>query len=104
MNHKSSWAEERRSPGKQEAVSEASEAPRRVIVATKQTISETHDEHEVLIVASKLKQYIKDKYDMNTAASVMDALSKNVRRLTDRAAERARSEGRKTIMDRDFDS
>ena len=104
MNHKSSWAEERRSPGKQEAVSEASEAPRRVIVAPKQTISESHDDHEVLIVASKLKQYIKDKYDMNTAASVMDALSKNVRRMTDRAAERARSEGRKTIMDRDFDS
>jgi len=40
---------------------------------------------------------------MNTAASVMDALSKNVRRLTDRAAEKAKSQGRKTIMDRDFE-
>jgi hypothetical protein len=104
MNHKSSWAEEKRSPNKSDAVSEASEAPRRVIVTPKQTISEAHDTHEILIVASKLKQYIKDKYDMNTAASVMDVLSNNVRRMTDRAAEKARSEGRKTIMDRDFDS
>ena len=103
MNHKNSWTEERRSPQRSEAVSEASEGPRRVIVTPKQTISEVHETHDVLIVASKLKQYIKDKYDMNTAASVMDALSNNVRRLTDRAAEKAKSEGRKTIMDRDFD-
>jgi histone H3/H4 len=34
----------------------------------------------------------------------MDSLSRNVRRMTDRAAEKAKSEGRKTIMDRDFDS
>ena len=101
MNHKSSWAEEKRSPRREEAVSEASEAPRRVIVATKQAVPESY---EVLIVASKLKQYIKDKYDMNTAASVMDALSNNVRRMTDRAAEKAKNEGRKTIMDRDFES
>ena len=104
MNHKSSWAEEKRSPAKPDAVSEASEGTRRVIVTPKQTISEVSDSTEVLIVASKLKQYIKDKYDMNTAASVMDALSNNVRRMTDKAADKARSEGRKTIMDRDFDS
>ncbi len=103
MNHKSSWAEEKRSPNKSDAVSEASEAPRRVIVTPKQTISAAPESHEVLIVVSKLKQYIKDNYDMNTAASVMDVLSNNVRRMTDRAAEKARSEGRKTIMDRDFD-
>ena len=104
MNHKSSWAEEKRSPRREEAVLEASEAPRRIIVTPKQTISESHESNEVLIVASKLKQYIKDKYDMNTAASVMDSLSRNVRRMTDRAAEKAKSEGRKTIMDRDFES
>jgi histone H3/H4 len=40
---------------------------------------------------------------MNTAANVMDILSEKVRRLTDRAVEKARSEGRKTLMDRDYD-
>jgi histone H3/H4 len=61
------------------------------------------DSEEILIVASKIKQYIKDKYDMNTSANVMEALSRDVRRLTDRAVEKARSEGRKTVMDRDYE-
>ena len=61
------------------------------------------DEDEILIVASKLKQYIKDKYDLSTSANVMDALSNVVRRHTDRAVAKAKSEGRKTVMDRDFE-
>ena len=36
------------------------------------------------------------------AENEREKLSKNVRRMTDEAAERARSEGRKTIMDKDF--
>ncbi|MBC7537597.1 MAG: hypothetical protein H7281_02155 [Bacteriovorax sp.] len=66
-------------------------------------MNQSDDSAEILIVASKLKQYIKDKYDMNTAANVMEALSRDVRRLTDRAVEKARSEGRKTVMDRDYE-
>ena len=107
MNHKSSWAEENRSPKKEEASMENSEAgslPRRILVQTRSSTSNSPDtSDEILIVASKLKQYIKDKYDMNTAANVMEALSKDVRRLTDRAVEKARAEGRKTVMDRDYE-
>ena len=109
MNHKNAWAEERRSPRKEEVVQQASEAPRRIIVTPKPASStpvpgnSSAMDHEVLIVASKLKQYIKDKYDMNTAASVMDALSRDVRRLTDKAVDKARQDGRKTVMDRDFE-
>lgn len=102
MNHKSSWAEENRSPRKEEATME--NAPRRILVQGKPTSTQENDDsQEILIVASKLKQYIKDRYDMNTAASVMEALSRSVRRLTDRAVEKARSEGRKTVMDRDYE-
>lgn len=57
---------------------------------------------EVLVVASKLKNYIKDKSGMNTSAAVMPALSDKIRRLADEAVENARREGRKTVMDRDF--
>lgn len=107
MNHKSAWAEERRSPRKEEVVNTTPEAPRRIIVQSATTVSKSATsvspmEHEVLIVASKLKQYIKDKYDMNTSANVMEELSNHVRRLTDRAADNARKDSRKTIMDRDF--
>jgi histone H3/H4 len=57
---------------------------------------------EVLVVASKLKNYVKVKYDFNTSANVMDRLSDLMRGLVDDAIENARAEGRKTLMDRDF--
>jgi histone H3/H4 len=71
---------------------------------------ETHEQHEqastssdeVLVVASKVKAYIRAKSGMNTSASVMDALSARVRRLADEAIARAQADGRKTVMDRDF--
>lgn len=59
-------------------------------------------EKEILIVASKLKEYIRAKSEMNTSASVMDILSEMVRIACDRAIESARSDGRKTVLDRDF--
>ncbi|MFI5391153.1 MAG: hypothetical protein ACHQYQ_07320 [Bacteriovoracales bacterium] len=99
MNHKSSWAEERRSPKKGE---ENSEEGRRVrMISSPKT--QVEQNHEILIVASKLKQFIKDKYDMNTSSNVMDILSSKVRDLTGSAVEKARMEGRKTVMDRDYE-
>ncbi len=107
MNHKSSWAEENRSPKKENyQVEEDSNAPRRILVTNRASESSavgSASEEDILIVASKLKQYVKDKYDMNTSANVMEALSHVVRRQTDRAVARAKSEGRKTLMDRDFE-
>lgn len=58
---------------------------------------------EVLIIASRLKEYISAHSDFNTSASVMDVLSDYVRVLCDRAIDQARAEGRKTVLDRDFD-
>lgn len=57
---------------------------------------------EVLIVASKLKNYIRAKSGMNTSGNVMEALSAKIRGLTDQAIENAKRDGRKTVMDRDF--
>ena len=59
-------------------------------------------EEDVLVVVSKLKNYIRSKSDMNTAGNVAGKLSEIVRGLCDQAIERARSDGRKTVMDRDF--
>jgi len=59
-------------------------------------------EREVLIVASKLKSYVRARSGMNTSDSVMDVLSDRVRALCDDAIRRARDEGRKTVLDRDF--
>ncbi|MEK7355697.1 MAG: hypothetical protein AAB250_04575, partial [Bdellovibrionota bacterium] len=60
-------------------------------------------ENEILVVASKLKSYIKARSDMNTSDAVMEKLSHKLRRLCDGAIDKARSEGRKTVLDRDLD-
>ena len=57
---------------------------------------------EILVIVSKLKSYIRSASGMNTAANVAPALSDAVRRLCDQAIEKAKADGRKTVMDRDF--
>lgn len=59
-------------------------------------------DHEVLVVVSKMKQYVKDIADMNTSGDVSDVLSDMIRRACDQAVVNARSDGRKTVMARDF--
>jgi histone H3/H4 len=58
---------------------------------------------EVLVVISKLKNYVRSVSGMNTAGNVAPALSDRIREMCDRAIERAKSDGRKTLMDRDFE-
>ncbi|MCB0309091.1 MAG: hypothetical protein KDD48_06950 [Bdellovibrionales bacterium] len=57
---------------------------------------------EILIVASKVKSYIKNQSQMNTSGSVLEVLSNRVRDLCNQAIENAKRDGRKTVMDRDF--
>lgn len=59
-------------------------------------------DNEVLIVVSKLKNYVRAKSGMNTAGNVAAKVSDIIRNLCDEAVERARADGRKTLMDRDF--
>jgi hypothetical protein len=57
---------------------------------------------EILVVGSKLKQYIRDRGGLNTSDSVMETLSDRLRILCDRAIRTARRDGRKTVLDRDI--
>ncbi len=66
-------------------------------------MSENSDAQEVLVVVSKLKNYIKAKSGgMSTSDKVAAVLSDRVKSLCDEAIEKARADGRKTVMDRDF--
>ena len=60
--------------------------------------------HDTLIVASKLKLYIRAVSGMNTSDTALNALSDHVRALCDKAIEEARRDERKTVMDRDYPS
>jgi histone H3/H4 len=60
------------------------------------------EDKDILVVVSKLKNYIRARSGMNTSGNVAAALSDHVRRLADEAIENARKDGRKTVMDRDL--
>jgi histone H3/H4 len=60
------------------------------------------DDKEVLVVASKIKNYIRSKSDMNTSSGVLDVLSDRIREMCDKAIENALRDGRKTVKDRDI--
>lgn len=109
MRHRDAWAEQKRSPSKdrQDAASaaEGAGAPRRIVVdpgVVPRAVPGSDLPMDVLLVASKLKAYIRARSGMNTSESVLEELSNIVRRHADRAIEQARADGRKTVMDRDF--
>ena len=56
---------------------------------------------EILIVASRLKDYIRARSGYNTSDRALAPLSDIVRRVCDEAMENARRDGRTTVLDRD---
>jgi hypothetical protein len=77
--------------------------PRRQVVAPPPA-DEDLDDDDILVVVSKLKKYIRARSGMNTSDTAMPVLSAHIRRVCDRAIQKATEEGRKTVLDRDFRS
>lgn len=117
--HRESWAIERRAPSRAEWERElaaeragaggpaagmpAPAAPRRILPPPAPARPDPAAP-EVLIVTSRLKAYVRARSGMNTSDRCVEPLSDAVRELTDRAIERARAEGRKTVLERDFEA
>lgn len=59
-------------------------------------------EKEALVVASKIKNYIKDNGDLKCSAKVIDVLSDKIREMLDAAIESAKNDKRKTVQDKDI--
>lgn len=118
MRHREAWAEENRSPSRstwergqadaRETAAPVAAEERNAPPAAERSeavgapLSSQDIPQDVLVVASKLKAYIRARSGMNTSDSVMQALSRQIRRLADDAIQRAEEAGRKTVMDRDF--
>jgi hypothetical protein len=124
--HREAWAEELHAPTRaqweddqadaevdeQAAVPRAPRAveqPVRRIVGvaaapgpTATALSDRDLPHDVLIVVSKLKAYVRARSGMNTSDSAVEVLSDIVRELCDGAIRKAAADGRKTVLDRDF--
>lgn len=60
------------------------------------------DEKDVLVVASKLKKYIKERSGMSCSADSLQALSDMIRMHANDAIDQARADGRRTVKARDF--
>jgi hypothetical protein len=116
MRHRDAWAEEARSPsraqwerqlaeeresgdGDEDEPEETAPPPRRRIVSG----GEEPPPKEILVVVSKLKNYVRARSGMNTSDAVATVLSDHVRRLCDLAIRNAERDGRKTVLDRDFE-
>ena len=112
VRHRDSWAEEARAPRKDEwerqqreaeaATARASERAARPVAsrpAPAASVGPVAD--EVLVIASRLKAYVRARSGFNTSDSVLDALSDKLRALADESIRRARAAGRQTVMDRD---
>ena len=57
---------------------------------------------EALVVASKVKKFIKDEAQLSTSAQAIDQLTVRVQTICLKAIENAKNDKRKTVMDRDF--
>ena len=111
FRHRESWAVEKRAPSRasweaerSRAAAEASERAARAAERVEPTPIVESDEVpvDVLVVASKLKAYIRARSGMNTSDSVLEILSDRLRELCDAAIHNASLAGRKTVLDRDF--
>lgn len=102
--HKDAAALEQKSPPLSSSAGLSAREPQRTIIksGSPSTSPNSKMPREILIIASRLKEYIQARGEMNTSAGVMELLSDYVRVVSDRAIENARSDGRKTVLDRDF--
>jgi len=104
-NHREAWAVEKQAPASGETPSPAAAGAqpkatgaRRIPVTPARAPAEPE---EVLIVASRLKDYIRARSGYNTSDKVLAPLSAIVRRVCETAIQNARSEGRTTVLERD---
>lgn len=107
--HREAHAEERRAPSSAE---EAAAKPVRVAGQSRPRTGKRRVApvkrrdpslpKETLVVVKALKTYIKAAGDLRTSDGVADVLSEKLRDICDRAIDRAKADGRKTVLDRDF--
>ena len=100
-NHRESWAVERTAPASAAEAAEGEARKPRRRVAASEPAAASGPPREVLVVASRLKDYVRAKSGYNTSDRVLAPLSDIVRRIADEAIANARREGRQTVLDRD---
>lgn len=117
MRHRDAWAEIAKAPTRAQAEAEAaaereqdqteadnSEPKRRIVTPAAVAAASADAGDDAMIVVSKLKKFIRDQSGMNTSDGVFAVLSRHLRELSIQALRVAAADGRKTVMDRDFET
>ena len=109
VNHRVSWAVENTAPlqpepegGRAVPGGTETQARRRIVQPRSSKQTAAREPREILIVASRLKDYVRARCGFNTSERILAPLSDIVRRACDEAIEKATLEGRTTILDRDI--
>lgn len=110
--HREAWAVEQRAPATPEPVAQATEraarkgapaaearAPQKTAAKAAPAVSAPRG--EILVVASRLKAYVRAQSGFSTSDAVLPVLSQAIREICDQAIEEARRAERLTVMDRD---
>jgi hypothetical protein len=106
-HHREAWAIEERAPREADAAAPArktrssSRAEAGPTAAIPEAGGLSSAPREVLIVASRLKSYVKARSGYNTSDQVLEPLSEIVRHACDKAIRKAAQDGRKTVLGRD---
>jgi hypothetical protein len=107
-NHRKAWAIDAKAPTTLErsdppaAPAPKRAAQRRVVRDTPPAPPASDVPREILIVASRLKDYVRARSEFSTSDRALGPLSDIVRRVYDEAIENARRDGRTTVLDRDI--
>lgn len=112
-NHRDGWAVEKTAPSTAEAPSAPATTPRSttpsapraasssVSRAAPAASSSSGDGGDVLVVASRFKEFLAEVHGVRCSDDVFPTLSEHLRRLARESIETARKAGRKTVLDRD---
>jgi hypothetical protein len=100
--HREAWAEERTAPAKADGAGSGGEKQRRLVRPGGAPAPAAPGSDDVLVIASRIKDYIRAKSGYNTSDRVLAPLSQIVRRICDEAIRNAQRGGRLTVLDRDI--
>jgi hypothetical protein len=104
--HKSAGAIEEMSPSQAQVVAEKAQSAGRRIIPKQKLATPSNKQKskggEILVIASRFKDFINEQSEFSTSASVMNVISDHLRHVAMQAIDNARENGRKTVMEQDL--
>ena len=97
--HREAWAVEARAPKTPDPPEGAS--PKKATGETRPKAAAASSDEDILVVASRLKAYVKSVSGFNTSDRVLPVLSTALRTICEEAIGNARRAERQTVLDRD---